>query len=113
MKNIENQFDASKRKSETLRTKLHESDKKTVKLESQLNTSLLKGKLLEEQVELLEKDLKNQNNGTSDNLNDAIEERNVAIKEKNEAWIELSVVKGELIQTNQQLLEVVFKSSEK
>ena len=83
-------------------------NKKTVKLESQLNTSLLKGKLLEEQVELLEKDLKNQNNGTSDNLNDAIEERNVAIKEKNEAWIELSVVKGELIQTNQQLLEVIF-----
>ena len=28
------------------------------------------------------------------------------MKEKNEAWIELSQVKGELIQTNQQLLEV-------
>ena len=33
-------------------------------------------------------------------------ERNIAIKEKNEAWIQLSETKGELIQTNQQLLEV-------
>ena len=30
----------------------------------------------------------------------------MAVKEKNEAWIELSETKGELIQTNQQLLEV-------
>jgi len=36
-----------------------------------------------------------------------IRERNLAVKEKNEAWIELSVTKGELIQTNQQLLEVI------
>ena len=30
----------------------------------------------------------------------------MAIKEKNEAWIELSQTKGELIQTNNQLMEV-------
>ena len=42
-----------------------------------------------------------------------LQERNVAIKEKNEAWIELSVTKGELIQTNQQLLEVDFEMFDK
>ena len=30
----------------------------------------------------------------------------MAIKEKNEAWIELSQTKGELIQTNNRLMEV-------
>ena len=33
----------------------------------------------------------------------------MAIKEKNEAWIELSQAKGELIQTNNQLMEVKSK----
>ena len=46
-------------------------------------------------------------------LHSFLQERNVAIKEKNEAWIELSVTKGELIQTNQQLLEVDFEMFDK
>jgi len=84
-----------------------ESDRKLTQLTSQLATADLKNRLYEDQVKMLERDLKAQNLGTSDNLNDAIEERNVAVKEKNEAWIELSITKGELIQTNQQLLEVI------
>merc|ERR1711983_617027 len=84
-----------------------ESDRKLTQLTTQLTTADLKNRLFEDQVKMLERDLKAQNLGTSDNLNDAIEERNVAVKEKNEAWIELSITKGELIQTNQQLLEVI------
>ena len=34
----------------------------------------------------------------------------MAIKEKNEAWIELSQTKGELIQTNNQLMEVTWRT---
>lgn len=73
LQNVENQFEKSKMKSENLNTRLEESKKKITKLTCQLNTSEVKTKLLEEQVEMLEKDLKNQHLGTSDNLNDAIE----------------------------------------
>lgn len=55
----------------------------------------------------MERDFDRQNIGVHDHFNEAIEARNVAIKEKNEAWIELSRTKGELILTNQQLIEVI------
>jgi len=107
LKNSETVLNRTKKATETLFLLLKENKKKLSQLKCQKETSDIKIKLLEDQVELLQKDIKNQNNGNSDNLNDAIEERNLAIKEKNEAWIELSVTKGELIQTNQQLLEVI------
>ena len=64
-------------------------------------------KLAEGQITTLERDFDRQNIGVHDHFNEAIEARNVAIKEKNEAWIELSRTKGELILTNQQLIEVI------
>ena len=129
LKNSETLLERCKRKSEKLILTSKESDRKLNQLTSQLTTADLKNRLFEDQVKMLERDLKAQNQGTSDNLNDAIEviiklmeyfidfesknlvslqERNVAVKEKNEAWIELSITKGELIQTNQQLLEVTL-----
>ena len=77
LQNIENQFHKSRLKSENLNTKLEESEKKVTKLTCQLNTSEVKTNLLEKQVQMLEKDLKNQHLGTSDSLNDAIEVSNV------------------------------------
>jgi len=107
LKNSETVLDRTKKATETLSILLKENKKELSQIKCQKETSDIKLKLLEDQVEMLQKDLKNQNTGNSDNLNDAIEERNLAVKEKNEAWIELSVTKGELIQTNQQLLEVI------
>merc|ERR1712241_983141 len=107
LKNAETLSDNWKRKSQKLQSSLKQSERKSSQLGFKLATAEVKIKFLEDQVCLLEKDLKRENMGTSDNLNDAIEERNIAIKEKNEAWIQLSETKGELIQTNQQLLEVI------
>ena len=58
-------------KVERLRTMLKEKDFKLTEVTCQLATAELKMKLLEEQIEIFEKDL---NRGTSsDNLSDAIE----------------------------------------
>ena len=62
-----------KRKSEKLILKSKESDRKLTQLTTQLTTADLKNTLFEDQVKMLERDLKAQNLGTSDNLNDAIE----------------------------------------
>ena len=62
-----------KRKSEKLILKSKESDRKLTQLTTQLTTADLKNRLFEDQVKMLERDLKAQNHGTSDNLNDAIE----------------------------------------
>ena len=62
-----------KRKSEKLILKSKESDRKLTQLTTQLTTADLKNRLFEDQVKMLERDLKAQNLGTSDNLNDAIE----------------------------------------
>ena len=62
-----------KRKSENLYLTLKESDRRLTVLTSQLATADLKNRLLEDQVKILERDLKALNLGTSDNLNDAIE----------------------------------------
>ena len=62
-----------KRKSEKLILTSKESDRKLTQLTSQLATADLKNRLFEDQVKMLERDLKAQNLGTSDNLNDAIE----------------------------------------
>ena len=48
-------------------------EKKSSQLDCKLATAEVKIKLLEDQVCLLEKDLKRENMGTSDNLSDAIE----------------------------------------
>ena len=61
------------RKSEKLILTSKESDRKLTQLTSQLATADLKNRLFEDQVKMLERDLKAQNLGTSDNLNDAIE----------------------------------------
>lgn len=55
---------------------LKEKERKITQLSCHLTTAEVKGKLLEEQVAILEKDLKQQNMGTSDNLTDAIEVSN-------------------------------------
>ena len=62
-----------KRKSENLYLTLKENDRRLTVLTSQLATADLKNRLLEDQVKILERDLKALNLGTSDNLNDAIE----------------------------------------
>lgn len=62
-----------KRKSDKLILKTKESDRKLTQLTTQLTTADLKNRLFEDQVKMLERDLKAQNLGTSDNLNDAIE----------------------------------------
>ena len=61
------------RKSEKLFLKSKESDRKLTQLTTQLTTADLKNRLFEDQVKMLERDLKAHNLGTSDNLNDAIE----------------------------------------
>ena len=61
------------RKSDKLFLKTKESDRKLTQLTTQLTTADLKNRLFEDQVKMLERDLKAQNLGTSDNLNDAIE----------------------------------------
>ena len=62
-----------KTKSDKLILKTKESDRKLTQLTTQLTTADLKNRLFEDQVKMLERDLKAQNLGTSDNLNDAIE----------------------------------------
>ena len=52
---------------------LKEKERKITQLSCHLTTAEVRSKLLEEQVTILEKDLKQQNLGTSDNLTDAIE----------------------------------------
>ena len=79
---------------------------------SQLETCAVGLKLAEEQITTLKRDFDRQNIGVHDHFNEAIEARNIAIKEKNEAWIELSKTKGELILTNQQLIEVINQKVE-
>ena len=61
------------RKSEKLFLKSKENDRKLTQLTTQLTTADLKNRLFEDQVKMLERDLKAHNLGTSDNLNDAIE----------------------------------------
>ena len=57
-----------------LRATLKEKDFKLTEVTCQLTTAELKMKLLEEQIDIFEKDLKRMNDGSSsDNLSDAIE----------------------------------------
>ena len=59
---------------EKLRATLKEKDFKLTEVTCQLTTAELKMKLLEEQIDIFEKDLKRMNDGSSsDNLSDAIE----------------------------------------
>ena len=58
-------------KLEKLRTILKEKDFKLTEVNCQLTTAELKMKLLEEQIEILEKD--HRRGSSSDNLSDAIE----------------------------------------
>ena len=73
MKNSETVLDRTKKATETLSILLKENKKELSQIKCQKETSDIKLKLLEDQVEMLQKDLKNQNTGNSDNLNDAIE----------------------------------------
>ena len=57
-----------------LRATLKERDFKLTEVTCQLTTAELKMKLLEDQIDIFEKDLKRTNDGSSsDNLSDAIE----------------------------------------
>lgn len=59
---------------EKLRATLKEKDFKLTEVTCQLTTAELKMKLLEDQIEIFDKDLKRINDGSiSDNLSDAIE----------------------------------------
>ena len=59
---------------EKLRATLKEKDFKLTEVTCQLTTAELKMKLLEDQIDIFEKDLKRINDGSiSDNLSDAIE----------------------------------------
>ena len=73
LKNAETLSENLKRKSHKLQSSLKQSEKKSSQLVCKLATAEVKIKLLEDQVCLLEKDLKRENMGTSDNLSDAIE----------------------------------------
>merc|ERR1712198_288893 len=82
LKNSETVLDRTKKATEALSILLKENKKELSQIKCQKETSDIKLKLLEDQVEMLQKDLKKQNTGNSDNLNDAIEERNLAVKKK-------------------------------
>ena len=73
LKNAETLSDNLKRKSQKLQSSLKQSERKSSQLGFKLATAEVKIKFLEDQVCLLEKDLKREHMGTSDNLNDAIE----------------------------------------
>jgi len=105
--NAEIVLEKYKEQFEELTKCLKSKETKITELTCKLSTSEVSLKLAEGQISTLERDFDRQNIGVHDHFNEAIEARNVAIKEKNEAWIELSRTKGELILTNQQLIEVI------
>ena len=76
LKNSETLHENAKNQCNKIGLILKEKERKITQLSCQLTTAEVKGKLLEEQVAILEKDLKQQNMGTSDNLTDAIEVSN-------------------------------------
>ena len=76
LKNSETLHENAKNHCNKIGLILKEKERKITQLSCHLTTAEVKGKLLEEQVAILEKDLKQQNMGTSDNLTDAIEVSN-------------------------------------
>ena len=73
LKNSETLYENAKNQCNKIGLTLKEKERKITQLSCHLTTAEVRSKLLEEQVTILEKDLKQQNVGTSDNLTDAIE----------------------------------------
>ena len=71
LRNREVRLESLENKVGKLRTMLKEKDFKLTEVNCQLTTAELKMRLLEEQIEILEKDLRG--GSSSDNLSDAIE----------------------------------------
>ena len=80
LKNSETLYENSKNQYQKIGLILKEKERKITQLSCYLTTAEVRSKLLEEQVAILEKDLKQQNMGTSDNLSDAIEVIKIILK---------------------------------